>query len=225
MEEGAGGPSRIRSRPGIRSRALLLGLAALITAVLPGCTPLDDAMVAVFGRSMRSQPSFDPYENPRPAPENSVPFAAANFPAAAGEVNIGQPERGAFPPPFEQGDVLQQNPVVMELENPVPATAASRERGEVLYRRYCAVCHGDAGVGAEAYISDVHPVLAAYNLAGETVQGYPDGYIYGIMRTGRGLMPSYAHALTHFDRWHVVNYIRELQGLLPEEGGAGGGGE
>jgi hypothetical protein len=38
-----------------------------------------------------------------------------------------------------------------------------------------------------------------------------DGYIYGMIRNGRGLMPSY-NRIPEMDRWDVVNYIRALQG-------------
>jgi len=31
------------------------------------------------------------------------------------------------------------------------------------------------------------------------------------VRVGRGLMPAYGHQVSHFDRWHIVNYIRLLQ--------------
>lgn len=211
--------------PGRAVRVVLHAAVVLVTVGLGACTPFDDVMVAIFGRSMRSQPSLDPYENPRPAPEGSVPFAAANFPAGPDQMNLGQPEEGVRPPPMQPADLLQQNPVVMELENPVEATDASLARGEELYTRYCAVCHGDTGIGAEAYIADRHPVLTAYDLAGETVQGYPDGYLYGMIRVGRGLMPAYAHAIGHFDRWNVVNYVRQLQEEYNQSQAADGAGD
>jgi len=25
-------------------------------------------------------------------------------------------------------------------------------------------------------------------------------------------MPPYGHQISHYDRWHVVNYVRQLQG-------------
>ena len=74
-------------------RGLLLGAALVATGA---CTPMDDAMVAIFGRSMRDQVTYDPYESPLLPAEGSVPFAAANFPAARGDVNIGQPEAGDY---------------------------------------------------------------------------------------------------------------------------------
>ena len=95
--------------------------------------------------------------------------------------------------------------------NPVASDDASLVRGEELFARYCAVCHGTNGIGADSQILEVWPALAAYNLAGEVVQGYSDPYIYGMIRVGRGLMPQYGHQITHFDRWHIVNYVRQLQ--------------
>lgn len=95
---------------GIVRGAAFLSLLALATA----CTPLDDAMVAIFGRSMRDQSSFDPYENPLTAPEGTVPFAAGNLEARAGEVNLGQPEGlKDVPPPFTQLDMVKDRKSVV----------------------------------------------------------------------------------------------------------------
>jgi len=189
-------------------------VALLAIGTLGACKPLDDALVLVFGRSMRDQRSFDPYENPRPAPVGSVPFAAANYPAAEGEVNIGQPE-GVYIPPFTQADLGTPGiggPAVQGLVNPTdPTDAASLARGEELYLRWCVVCHGPDGVGANAYIAQHHPVLPAYNLSGPVVAAYSDSYIYAMIRVGRGLMPEYGSRVAHFDRWHIVNYVRQLQ--------------
>ncbi|HAC07011.1 MAG TPA: hypothetical protein DC060_12265 [Gemmatimonadetes bacterium] len=189
-------------------------VAALALITLGGCKPLDDVAVLVFGRSMRNQRSFDPYENPRGAPENSVAFASGNYPAAPGEVNLGQPE-GVDVPRFTQLDLGTPgvgNEVIQGLVNPMdPNDAVSMARGEEIYMRFCVVCHGPDGVGANAYIADKHPLLPAYNVSGETVAAYSDQYLYAIMRVGRGLMPEYGSRITHFDRWSVVNYVRQLQ--------------
>ncbi len=193
-----------------------------LVAVVGGCSPLDDVMVALAGRSMRDQRSFDPYENPLPAPEQSVPFAAGNFTTTPGRINTGQPEMGDMPAPFTQSDLF--TPVVTGLVNPVPADAASLVRGEQMYLRVCAVCHGDAGVGAQAYIADKHPMLQAFNLSDARISAYTDGFIYGKIRVGGPIMPAYAHQVTHIDRWHIVNYVRELQRRAGNgPAGAGGG--
>ena len=204
-------------------------VAMLAIVALSGCKPVDDVMVLIFGRSMRDQRSFDPYENTRPSPENSISFASGNYPLEFGVVNIGQPE-GADVPRFTQADLGVPGVgalVVQGLTNPLDRTdPRSMERGEELYMRFCAVCHGDDGVGANAYIADKHPTLPAYNLSGAQVAAYSDQYLYAMIRVGRGLMPEYGSRITHFDRWTIVNYVRELQlqaGNTPGSDVSGGG--
>jgi mono/diheme cytochrome c family protein len=202
-------------------KAFRLTALALLVGSTAACNTLDDAMVAVFGRSMRDSPSFDPYENPRLPAEGAVSFSSGNFPSAAGSVNLGNADPIDYDlPDFTQAQTANPgDPLLASLENPVSADAESLARGEELYLRNCAVCHGEAGLGAEAYILEKWPALAAYNLALDPVAGYPDGYLYGMIRVGRGMMPAYGHQITHFDRWNIVNYVRTLQA------GAAGAGE
>lgn len=206
-----------------------LRTAALVAAVtlLPACTPMDNVMHAIFGRSMRDQPSFDPYENPLMPAEGSVPFASPNFPASAGQAMTGQSQGMAE-------DLAPFTPAMMTppgtsevtgLANPVAANEASLARGKVMYDRNCAVCHGANGMSDQAPILPRLPLMGAFNLASGAAVGFSDGYLYAMIRIGRGLMPSYGHRITHYDRWHIVNYVRQLQ----EQGGgaapAGAGGE
>jgi mono/diheme cytochrome c family protein len=207
------------------------GMVLVLAATTAACSPMDDLIVSIFGRSMRSQISILPYEQEplRPA-EGSVPFASGNFPGAEGEVNLGQPEGVPMPPPITPMMVLQAMgqpdavPEITGLVNPVQPTAASLERGELMYNRYCAPCHAESGNGQG-------PVTQAgippWSVVAPHVANYSDGFLYSIIRVGRGLMPGYGHQLTHFDRWHVVNYVRQLQGGLPQapaggESGAAG---
>ena len=197
-----------------RARWIRPAVAALALLTAVGCKPLDDGMAAIFGRSMRDSRSFDPYEHPMPPAENSVAFSAGNYAAEDGTVNVGQPEGVAIPyfTQFDLGVPGVGGPAIQGMTNPTdPSSAASLERGEELYDRFCVVCHGADGVGANANIAAQHPTLAVYNLSGETVTAYSDSYIYAMIRVGRGLMPEYGSRITHFDRWHVVNYVRTLQ--------------
>jgi len=195
-----------------RKSRMLAG--ALAVAALAGCKPLDDTMAAVFGRSMRSSRSFDPYENVRPAPPGSISFSSSNFPGDPHAVNLGGPEGGDVVP-FTQMDMVPigtGNAVVQSLVNPFAmGDTAVTGRGKVLFNRHCAVCHGAQGIGAAATIAGKHPTVAAYNLSGPIVAGYSDQYIYGMIRVGRGLMPSYGFRIPHYDRWRIVSYVRQLQ--------------
>lgn len=81
-------------------------------------------------------------------------------------------------------------------------------RGDTLYLTYCAVCHGDAGAGN----GPVGPRVAAPSLLTDRARGYSDGYLYSIIRYGRGVMPRYGDKVhTPADRWAIVNYLRRLQ--------------
>jgi mono/diheme cytochrome c family protein len=191
---------------------------AALAAVLfgAGCTPLDNVMVSIFGRSMRSQPSLGTYEGPLNPPVGSVAFSSGNYSAGPGEVNLGEPDGTAAPAPITREQVGQamlnpENfPEIVGLVNPVEATEASLARGEELFNRACAPCHGSTGVG-DGPVTRVAPALSR-PLNTPTAAAYSDGYIYSIIRVGRGLMPQYGHQISHYDRWHVVNYLRQLQG-------------
>jgi mono/diheme cytochrome c family protein len=94
--------------------------------------------------------------------------------------------------------------------NPVPATQESVDRGWKYFQVNCAVCHGEAGNGMGTVRAFF---VVAPDLTLPATQARTDGYIWGMMRTGRGLMPS-LNRVDEQDRWHIVNYIRALQGRL-----------
>lgn len=204
-------------RPGRRRNARVRRLAAAAVAaalVSGGCSALDDAMAGIFGRDMRDQDSFDPYEAPLPPPDGSVPMSAGNYAASPFDVNLGQPEGAEdVPPPFTQLDMTNRPEVVDGLANPVPSSPESLARGKELYQRVCVVCHGPDGAGTTGYIYEVHPLMAAYPLSAPRAVALTDGYLYGLIRVGRGNMPAYGHQIGHYDRWHIVNYVRDLQGV------------
>ena len=188
----------------------------LAAVLVSGCIPMDNMMVAIFGRSMRDQPSFDPYENTRMPAEGSVPFAAGNLPAQMGQVNLGQAEVADYDlPSFTSVDMAMGGAVASAMVNPVPSSPESLARGQLLYDRYCTVCHGPTGVSAEAPILEKYPVMAAFNLATGASRVQTEGYLYGVIRVGRGIMPPYGDRIAHYDRWHVVNYVRQLQSQAP----------
>ncbi len=189
---------------------------AVVLLTGAGCTPMDDVFQAIFGRSMRVQSSLGAYEHPLPPPEGAVPFSAGNFPAAAGAVNLGQPEVTEIPKPVTLIQLIQQAPEVTEIPNPVEATPASLARGETMFNRACQPCHGSLGNGDGPVTNAGMP---SFGLTTPQAVAFTDGYIYSLIRIGRGAMPPYGHQIAHYDRWHIVNYVRELQRplALPEE--------
>lgn len=96
------------------------------------------------------------------------------------------------------------------LRNPTPPDSVSLANGRKYYVINCSVCHGMTGKGDGTAIKyGVFP----FPLASDRGRGLSDGYIFGMIRNGRGNMPPY-NRIEEKDRWDVVNYIRGLQGTL-----------
>ena len=187
-------PVRARLR---RSRGLVVALG---TVALSACSWFTD---------FKDQPDVDPWQSPadsigaRGNPQGSVPVGGSMAPGYMASYTNG-------------GKVLDDT--LAALRNPVAADARSLDNGRKYYQINCAVCHGMAGgtaptaPGAGA-LGD-GPVLkyGLYppSLRTDRVRGFTDGYIWGIIRNGRGAMPSYDR-IEEADRWDVVNYVRALQ--------------
>ena len=102
------------------------------------------------------------------------------------------------------------------LVNPIPLSDASLKTGKVLFRIYCAACHGLTG-RADAPIT---PKIGAISLVDEYVQKQlTEGWIFGTITFGGAIMPAYgkptaredgrgSNDLSVEERWHVVNYVR-----------------
>lgn len=123
------------------------------------------------------------------------------------------PTTGTFMPSF--GVSYGQLPGVIDslagIPNPTPIAEASLTNGHKLYQVNCAVCHGDTGAGdGNATKWGMVPMT----LLSDVTKNRTDGYIFGMIRNGRGLMPTY-NRIAEMDRWDVVNYIRALQGKAP----------
>ena len=94
------------------------------------------------------------------------------------------------------------------LRNPTPISEQSLHNGRMYFQINCAVCHGDAGAGDGPATKLGVPGIS---LVTDITKARTDGYIFGMIRNGRGLMPPY-NRIEEPDRWDVVNYLRGLQG-------------
>ena len=155
----------------------------------------------------REQPSVKPWESaadtiaPRGQPVNSVPVT--------GRLTPGYTISYAALP-----NVIDSFSVIANPNDPVKLTPAeldsSINNGHRYYQQNCAVCHGDAGIGNGPATKYGVPGI---NLMTDMTKARTDGYIYGMMRNGRGSMPNY-NRIEEPDRWDLVNYVRGLQGRL-----------
>jgi mono/diheme cytochrome c family protein len=96
-----------------------------------------------------------------------------------------------------------------KLQNPLAAVATDIEQGAKLYSTYCSVCHGThgRGDGPVAFMLRTPPA----DLTSHRVALMKNGSIYGTIRNGTQIMPSYGDALTPSERWRVVLFVRDLQ--------------
>jgi mono/diheme cytochrome c family protein len=175
-------------------------LVLVVVLGLTGCTRFENVMASIPVFSfLRNAPSLDPYEAPRPAPPGSVPFLSP-----AGEVPIGLVS-------------TEQSLVAFgaTARNPLMANdTAALNRGKVMFDRHCMVCHGTEGKG-DGPILNKPGVTGKFpfapNLTLPFTVARSDGYVYGIIAVGRGLMPPYGPRMTHLERWATVLYVRQLQ--------------
>lgn len=99
-------------------------------------------------------------------------------------------------------------PEEKERKNPVAVSAASILRGETMYLRDCAGCHGPRGDGKGPDADGIEPPptnLAA--MAGH----HADGDLAWKIRKGKGPMPAWEELFTEDEIWDLVNYIQSLK--------------
>ena len=110
------------------------------------------------------------------------------------------------------GAVPVQGPVLIDgrpASEPVPATANSLQRGQILFQVNCVMCHGQDGGGRGRLSGFFSPPPA--DLTGGEVQALSDQQIFLVITQGWGLMPSIAENLLPVERWDVVNHVRSLK--------------
>jgi mono/diheme cytochrome c family protein len=156
----------------------------------------------------KRQPSIWTWEQVRDStvpsrgnPQFSVPTTGT---AMAGY----QVSYGAFPATIDS---------MAGIPNPTPVSDPSLLNGRKYFQINCAVCHGDRAMGDGPATRYGMPGI---NLTSDITKARTDGYIFGMIRNGRGLMPPY-NRIEEPDRWDVVNYLRALQGVNGRTVGVG----
>ena len=163
----------------------------------------DDLMKAIpWFDHMITSPAVHPYKGVRLAGGKEVPRYTVKgtvpITGSEGDWGTGDPLKLQY-----AFDTLAAN----RLANPTTASGTIAA-GDTAYHTFCAVCHGPSGAGD----GPVGPRLGAPSLLTAKARTYSDGYIYSLIRYGRGVMPLYGDKVWRpRDRWSVVNYLRKLQ--------------
>ncbi|MBI2779992.1 MAG: c-type cytochrome [Gammaproteobacteria bacterium] len=145
-----------------------------------------------WSQDMMNQPSIKPQEGPMaPFPKRSVPTQGI-------------------------ATTVANRDETKDLVNPIPVSEASLKKGKVLFRIYCAACHGLTGQAD----SPITAKIGAINLTDDYAQkNLTEGWIFGTITFGSAIMPAYgkpsaredgrgSNDLSVEERWHVVNYVR-----------------
>ncbi len=187
-------PNRSLSLGSLAARAARVSAVLVLPIAFGACTWFTD---------FKRQPKIDPWEPmsqndndtttpPRGQPKFSVPMQGTS--SAAYAISYAP-----LPGVIDSFSIVP---------NPTAVDERSLENGRKNFQINCSVCHGVNGMGnglATKY------GMAGISLMNERAAGFTDGYIYGMIRNGRGVMPSYDR-IEEADRWDVVNYVRTLQG-------------
>ena len=139
-------------------------------------------------------------------------------PGAKAQRDVAPPDPGGvpieggetLPSPTDEAGMFDAKNAAASIPNPVPASDASVARGAYLYEINCQVCHGKDGTGTGP-VGDIFDPAPA-DLNDVYTQEQADGSIYFTLTRGRGVMPAYRDALSHEERWHVINYLRQEYG-------------
>lgn len=102
------------------------------------------------------------------------------------------------------------------VQNPLPVLQESEmKEAERLYLIYCGICHGPKldGNGPLWKDGDGPYPAAPKNLMDASVVSQGDGQIFYTITYGKNMMGSYASELNPKQRWMVIDYIREKQGI------------
>lgn len=127
--------------------------------------------------------------------------------------------------PYEKPRVLRNDPALYtqrqeeaeELSIPdfVPATQATIKEGKRIYEVFCDHCHGTAGKGDGPISKDEKIIVPSY----DSRMDLSDGRIYFSITYGLNAMGPHAGQLTANERWHLVRYVKYLQGRSEVQGG------
>jgi mono/diheme cytochrome c family protein len=173
-------------------RAAAMAVAAALGLGTASCTTLDNAIAKIsWFTTMRDQVTVRPFE------AGALRDSAQRMPAP-----------GTVPVTGEE-DSLDLTTDLKWLHNPVAPTPASLHRGQLLYDTYCIVCHGPTGHSDGTVVPKFVPPP---DITEELTRDRSDGYLYAMIKQGRGIMPKYGDKIRGDDRWNVVNYVRKLQG-------------
>ena len=172
---------------GLRCRNLACVFCLL---ALPGA-----GLTLPWDKDMQDQPSMKPQDSLVTEIGSSIPVGG----------------RDGYPPPKDIIELVRARlDAGRTLVNPIAISPESLARGREMYDTHCIVCHGAQGRGNGPVGQKFVPQPMELNL--NYVQLQPDGQLFYTISHGSLAMPFYRQAIAAQDRWHLVNFIKEVFG-------------
>jgi len=141
----------------------------------------------------KDNPAFKGGQTALLPPEGSIPVGAEVY------------HTPNTPEGYEEAALRTSNPVELTDENLI--------RGQAIYTIHCTPCHGVTGDGQGTAVVGSDYKLAAPPISFVNPEaGYlTPGRMFHTITYGKGLMGSYAAAVSTEDRWNVIHYIQSLE--------------
>jgi mono/diheme cytochrome c family protein len=220
-----------RAVAAVGRRTTVLALSALALPALGGCNIRQHMGLDMYDQAKVYKPYevsdfFEDRQSSRPLVAGTVPRRETVFDRSGLGVEPVRYMGDAFPPDtLGKGDAVDPAQLKKVLE-----------RGQTKYNVYCAVCHGQTGLGdgmiAQRGFSPPPSFVVPNDAAAqesmrkndpyrwqrtEALQTLPPRHIYNAITNGYGAMYSYADRVSDKDRWAIAAYIKALQST-PAEG-------
>lgn len=167
---------------------LIVAMAAMV--IFAACEPGDPGRstgsypIDIF-QEMHYNQTVKAQEPPRfSAPEDSIPVSGGYIAAPA------------------KADAA-------DLVNPLAGNANALERGALLYKQNCAMCHG-ATAGGDGYVGvkfGDYPAPTPPEFTNLRITELTPGEAYASVSNGAGFMPAFQGLLNEADRWALVSLI------------------
>jgi mono/diheme cytochrome c family protein len=99
--------------------------------------------------------------------------------------------------------------------NPVKPTPQSQAKAKEIYKRDCALCHGDTGNGKSDLATSLSLTLDDWTDP-KTLADKPDSALFAAIRNGKNQMPPEdSGRADDSDVWNLIVYIRSLSKAQP----------
>ena len=144
----------------------------------------------------------------------AIVLALAALPIAAA---AAQSDEG---PPRWAANIARKQLVIMHgvpaayaaVRDPSPDSPAKLQRGNLIFDRHCAACHGSTGQGSGPEAFALVPAPADLEWLARTPKGKAGPYMYWTISEGgrqfESDMPAFKGSLSRKDIWAVIAYVR-----------------